>query len=110
MPSEGTSGGEFAESVTDHIFGDIYRNVLSAVVDSDGVTDEIGEDRRSTGPGAKHLLAASGIQFLNSLKEFGGYERPFLNASAQLSITSAYLPLRLLTMNLSVRFFFLRVL
>ena len=44
MAAEGTGGSKLAELVTDHIFLDINGNVLAAVIDRDGVTDEGGED------------------------------------------------------------------
>ena len=37
-------GSEFAQLQTDHFLGDIYGNVLFAVVYRDGVSYEIGED------------------------------------------------------------------
>src|SRR5699024_8744265 len=39
---EGPGGNELAQLVADHIFGDIDGNMLAAVMDSDGVTDEGG--------------------------------------------------------------------
>ena len=48
MASEGSGGGELAQLVADHIFSNIHRDVLAAVVDRKGVTDEI---RVSVGPG-----------------------------------------------------------
>ena len=41
VASEGSGGGELAQLVADHIFSDIYRDMLAAVVDRKGVTDEI---------------------------------------------------------------------
>src|SRR5258708_553887 len=37
-------GGELAEFVTHHIFSDVHRDKLSAVVDGEGVTDEFGKN------------------------------------------------------------------
>ena len=34
MAAEGTGGSKLAELVTDHILGNVYRNVLSAVMNS----------------------------------------------------------------------------
>jgi hypothetical protein len=41
----GAGDDEFAELVADHIFGDIYRNMLAAVMNSDRVADKVREDR-----------------------------------------------------------------
>jgi len=44
MAAEGTSGRELAQLVTHHVLLHIDRHMTAAVVDSDGVTDEGGED------------------------------------------------------------------
>ena len=51
VASEGSGGGELAQLVADHIFSNIHRDVLAAVVDRKGVTDEIREDGRASAPG-----------------------------------------------------------
>ena len=48
MTLEGTGRSEFAKFMTDHIFSDINRYMLSSVVNSDGVTNEARQDGRST--------------------------------------------------------------
>ena len=44
MAAEGAGGGEFAELMSNHILGDVDRDVLAAVMDGNRVTDEIRED------------------------------------------------------------------
>ena len=44
MTAEGTGGCEFAELVSDHIFSDVYGDMLLTVVNGNGVTDHVGED------------------------------------------------------------------
>ena len=45
MALEGTGGCKLTELVTNHILDNVYRNVLLAVVNGDGVTHEIRDDR-----------------------------------------------------------------
>ena len=44
MTSESAGRGEFAELVTDHLFGDVNRNELVSVVNGDGMADEVRRD------------------------------------------------------------------
>ena len=82
MAAEGTGGSKLAELVTDHIFLDINGNVLAAVLDRDGVTDEGGEDRGAAAPGLEDLLLAGLVQFFDSLDKLRGNKRAFFDASA----------------------------
>ena len=47
---------ELSQLVTYHIFGDIHRDELVAVVHGQRVSHEVRRDRRSPGPSAQHLL------------------------------------------------------
>ena len=51
VTAEGSCGGEFAEFVTYHVFGDVDGNEFVAVMDSEGMTDEFGGDHRGAAPG-----------------------------------------------------------
>jgi len=62
-----SGGSELAESVSYHIFYYIYRNVLSAVMNGDGVSYEFGEYYGSTGPSLENSLLALLVHFANSL-------------------------------------------
>ena len=85
--------------------------MLAAVVDGDGVSDEIREDRGGAAPGLEDAFLAGFIHFLNPFEQHGLYERTLLYASTHKSESPfAYLPLRRLTMNLSERLCVLRVL
>src|ERR1039458_2581117 len=55
-------GGELAEFVTHHILGDVHRNELLAVVDRDGIPDELRKNGGAPRPGADHLLLVGGGQ------------------------------------------------
>ena len=73
---------ELAELVPDHIFRDVYRNMLSAVVNSNGMTDKFRENSGCTRPGLENLLLASSVHFFNALQQHGLNERALLNRSA----------------------------
>src|SRR3569832_688360 len=48
MTLERTGQCELAKLVADHVFRDVHRNVLTAVVNGDRQPDEVREDRRAT--------------------------------------------------------------
>ena len=48
MALKGSGRGKLAEFVANHVLCDIYRNMLAAVVDRDGVAYEIREDNGSS--------------------------------------------------------------
>ena len=67
MTSEDTSRREFAELVSDHILGDIDRNVAATVVDGNRVSDHFWKNRGPTAPGSEHDLIAAAIQLCDPL-------------------------------------------
>jgi len=50
MAAEDAGGCELAEFVTDHVLGDVHRDEFVAVVDGDGLANEVGRNHRSPGP------------------------------------------------------------
>ena len=56
MTLEGARGGKLAELVSDHFFGAVHGNVLSAVVNGNRAADELGEYRGGARPGLDDLL------------------------------------------------------
>src|SRR5512141_1032440 len=58
---EGPRQREFAELVTDHVFVDVDRHVLLAVVHGDREADELRQDGRAPGPRLDRLLVARGL-------------------------------------------------
>ena len=62
---------ELAELVADHLFGDVHRHVLLAVVHGDRQTDEVGQDRRAARPGLDRLLVLDGRGLLDLLQQVG---------------------------------------
>ena len=56
---------EFAQFVANHLVGHINRNVLLAVVNGDGQTDEIGQNHGATRPCLNGLFVFGGNGFFN---------------------------------------------
>ena len=83
MAAEGAGRSKLAELVADHILGNVHGHMTAAVVDGDGVSDDFSSSGAAKGPFLMLLL---------------------------MDTFPPYFALRRLTMNLSVRFFVLRVL
>ena len=66
---KGTGGGKFSEFMTDHLFGDENRNVLSSVVNGDGMTNHGRDDGGSPWPGFDDLFISFFIEFFNFAEE-----------------------------------------
>lgn len=69
MSFERAGQRKFAELVTDHIFGNINRDVLLTVMNRDSVTDKFREYGRRAGPGLQDFLFALLIHCLNAAKK-----------------------------------------
>src|SRR5690348_10808810 len=95
MAAEQTRQRELTELVTDHVLGDVNRNVAPAVMHGDRVAHHLREDRGITRPGAQHFLAATGVHRGDALHQFRVDEGTLLQRATH------YLTL-FLTMNLSV--------
>ena len=80
MPFEGAGGGEFAETMPDHVFRNENGSEGFPVVDIESVSDEFGDDHGSARPGFDRLLDTAGLfHFLYFLNEEIVDERTFLN-------------------------------
>lgn len=66
---ENTGQGEFTKSVTDHVFRDIDAHEILAVVDEEGVADEVRGDHGGPGPSFDGALGAFGVVHLIHLLE-----------------------------------------
>jgi hypothetical protein len=78
---KGTSGGELAEFVTYHIFGDVNGDVFAPVMNREGVTYEFGEDGACPAPSLEDFLFALLVEFNNALEEDFFDERTLFNTS-----------------------------
>lgn len=69
MALVGAGRGEFTQFVTDHVFGYKYWNVLSSIVDSESVSDHLGDDRGPSAPRFDEFLFVGCIHFLHLFHE-----------------------------------------
>src|SRR5688572_5224944 len=72
----GTGRCEFAELVADHVFSDVDRDVLVAVVDTKGDPDELRQHGRAAAPDLDHVVAARCEGLLGLLEHVAVDERP----------------------------------
>ena len=56
VSSVGSGSDKLTELVSDHIFRHVYRNVSSSVMNCDGKTNHVREDRAAAGPCLDHRL------------------------------------------------------
>src|SRR5262249_14633865 len=77
MAMEGPRWGKFAELVPDHLLGDHHRDVLVAVVDSEGQADELRQDRRAPAPGLDHVVPTRRTRGFRLLQQIAVDERAF---------------------------------
>src|SRR5581483_3965538 len=88
MTLEGPRGRKLAELVPNHVLGDVYRNELPAVVNGDGVPDEIGNNGGTPRPGTNHFLFVLLVQRRDLLEEMVVGERSFFERSAHVRLIS----------------------
>ena len=78
MSSERSGGSELSESVSYHIFCNIYGYVLTAVVHRDRVSYHLRKDRRRSGPGLYDFFVIGRVHVVDSLEELLFDEGAFL--------------------------------
>src|SRR5699024_1671404 len=83
----GTGGSKLAQLVTNHILGNIDRDMLAAVMHREGVADELREDRGSAGPGLEDLLLALFVHLVDSFDKLRSHKRALLDTSAHITLT-----------------------
>src|SRR6202171_5738249 len=71
MATEPTGRRELAELVADHRFGHEHGHVLAAVMNREGVADELGEDGRTARPGLDDRLSAGLVELQNLVQQPG---------------------------------------
>ena len=94
--------------MTDHVFRNIYRYVLSAVMNRNRVTDEARQDSRSTGPSLDDFLFGGIVQASIFFTRDAAANGPFLIDLDTVLSPSYYF--RLFTISLVDDFFQSRVL
>src|ERR1035437_8245047 len=75
---------KLAELVADHVFGDIHRDVLLAVMHSDGQANEIRQNRRTTRPRLDRALVACRANRLNFFDQVGIDKRALFNGTSHI--------------------------
>src|SRR5213594_4411564 len=84
---------ELAELVSDHVLGDVYWDVLLAVMDGDGQPDEIREDRRAPRPGLDGALLVRSSRRVDLFHQMVVHEGTLLDrASHGLALVSLLVP------------------
>ncbi|SCM71311.1 hypothetical protein KL86DES1_10990 [uncultured Desulfovibrio sp.] len=77
MPMVGTGGREFAQLVTNHVFGDEHRHELFAIMHRKGQSHHFGQDGRAARPGLDHAPIAVGHGGVDLLHQMTVNKRPF---------------------------------
>ena len=81
MAFEGAGGCELAQLMTDHVLSDIDRHMLASIMDCNGMTYEVRENRGTSGPGLDNLFIVSFVESRDLLHEAFFNERALLNGS-----------------------------
>ena len=69
MTLENTGQSEFTEAVTNHIFRGIDAHEILAIVDEEGVADEIRCDHRRACPSLDGALVVSGVLLVHLVEQ-----------------------------------------
>lgn len=77
VADELASRAEFTEAVTDHVFRDVDRGEVFAVVHEKGVTDEVRRDHAGTGPGFDRFFLIGRIELVDFDQQFLLNKRAF---------------------------------
>src|SRR6266705_2296012 len=90
---ENASQREFAQLVPHHVFRDVYRDVLLAVVDRDSQPDEVGQDGGAPRPGLDRALVARRARRVDFLHQMVVHEGTLLDRTSHgLALVSFLVP------------------
>src|SRR5712691_7164858 len=93
MALEDARQRELPQLVPHHVFRDVHRDVLLAVVDRDGQSDEIRQNRGAPRPGLDRALVACGARRADLLHQMVVHEGTLLDrASHGLALVSFLVP------------------
>src|SRR5882757_5678122 len=84
VAAEGAGRRELAELVADHRLSDKHRDVLTAVVHRDRVTQHGRDDHRAAGPGLDDVLGTCVVLYVHLFDEVVVDERPLLETARHL--------------------------
>jgi hypothetical protein len=68
MPAEGTRWGELAQSMADHVFGNIDRDVPASVMDGNGMSNHLRENDACATPRPQNSLFTLLVHCFNSFQ------------------------------------------
>ena len=82
MAFEHTRWCEFTELVADHVFSDVDSDEVFAIVNIEGVADEVRDDHAFAGPGFDRTLDRLFVHFVHLDEQFLLNEGTFFQGSA----------------------------
>lgn len=91
LDGDGTVGleqagqGEFAETMSDHVFSHVDRDEVLAVVNQKRVTDEVRSDHGGTGPGLDGAFLLGVVKLVHLVEEGLLNERTFFEGACHVS-------------------------
>lgn len=74
---KGSRWSEFAQLVTHHVFSRLDFDMLAAIVNEEGVANELRNDGARPGPSFDWLATSGRFRFLNFAEQLFVYERSF---------------------------------
>jgi len=77
MTVVGPGRREFTELVTDHVFIDIDRHMLAAVVNAEGQAYELRQDRGATAPDLDYFITSAFAYLLSLFEKIAVNKRTF---------------------------------
>src|ERR1035438_569321 len=91
VPLELTGKAEFAQLVSHHVLGHIYRNKFPSVVHGNRVSHHLRNNRRAPRPCAQHFLLVTRIHGSDFRRQMRVHERSFFCRSSHNSVLGSQL-------------------
>jgi hypothetical protein len=82
---EDARGRKFTKLVADHVFGDEHRDEGLAVVNVEGVANEVRRDRGATGPRLDRLLLSGVVELVDLVEKLPFDEGAFFERASHNS-------------------------
>src|SRR5581483_5972132 len=84
MSAEGAGGSKLTQTMADHIFRDVDRNMAASIVDGNRVSNHLREDHAGAAPGANHFLFAFLVHRLDALQQLRLNKRTFFQGTRHI--------------------------
>jgi hypothetical protein len=75
VSAEGARWGEFTQSVANHVFGNIDRDVSASIMNRNGMSNHLRENHACATPCPQNPFLTFLVHCFNSLQKLGFYER-----------------------------------